>query len=185
MNPNRLKLLQDLKQRDLSENVPSITENTARFIHFMCQIHKPKKVLEIGTAHAYSTIWIADAIEPWEGKLISIDHSTLSFPRAEENIEKARLRNTKLLFGRAQTILKEDFSTYDFVFLDAQKRHYAELWELIKPRLAPKALVIVDDVLKFPEKTKDFHAKIKAETGFQNIIVPTDIDDGVMLLLRQ
>ena len=75
-------------------------------------------------------------------------------------------------------------ATFDLVFLDAQKIHYGTFWDLIQPLLTDKSWVIVDDVLKFAEKTESFMTEIKNQFQWNYEIFQTDSDDGVMVLKK-
>lgn len=57
----------------------------------------------------------------------------------------------RVLEGDAAVVLKElsdDPKRFDFVFIDAAKAQYGEYFELIRPMLAPGAVVVSDNVLQ-------------------------------------
>lgn len=55
--------LRSLKSRNLAANVPSISESTARFLSDLVRRTGARRILELGTAHGYSTIWLAMAAQ--------------------------------------------------------------------------------------------------------------------------
>lgn len=167
-------------------NIPNISEQTAEILHFFIKLHQPKNLLEIGAANGYSTIQIASVLEEIGGKMTSYEISEPAFYKAKENIEKAGLNQiVDIHFGDALELLKNSKQKFDFIFLDARKAHYHLFWELIKSIMSNNALVIVDDVIKFSEKTKEFSTIIEGEKDFMNIVIPVDGDDGVMLIRRK
>ncbi|PID70510.1 hypothetical protein CSB37_02370 [bacterium DOLZORAL124_38_8] len=185
MKLERIKFLAQLKTESEADNVPNVTKKNAEFLHFLTRLHKAKLVLEIGTANGYSTIWFADAIEEFDGHVTTIDHSTPSRNWALENFKKVGLEDRiTSIFGRAQEVLPTLDQKFDVIFIDAIKKSYAEFWQLCKPLMHDNTLIIVDDVLKFPVKTKSFHEAIANETDYQAVIVPTDEDDGIMLIQK-
>ncbi|MEK6831923.1 MAG: O-methyltransferase, partial [Thermoproteota archaeon] len=57
----------DYEQKNYSkihhdERMLAITKDTGIFYNVLLKIHKPKKILEIGTSTGYSTLWFADAM---------------------------------------------------------------------------------------------------------------------------
>lgn len=185
MNEKRLKFLEKLKVECLEQEVPIVTDTNAQFLHFLIRMKKAKDVLELGTANGYSGIWIADALEDTGGTLVTIDHSPVSRDWALKNFETAESKNVDSILGRAQSIIPTLNKKFDLIFVDAIKKTYPEFWELCKPLMKDDTVVIFDDVLKFPEKTENFHALMKTETEYEQVILPIDEDDGIMLVQKK
>lgn len=175
--------LKELKQYGIKKNIPNISEEVARFLSLMIRISKSKTALEIGCANGYSTIWLAEALRKNGGKLTSIDFSTPSLKQAKENLEKVGLEDVvDFKFGDALKIIPQMEQKFDFIFLDAQKGNYHLFWDLIKPKIHADSIVVVDDVIKFPEKTALFMKQIEKEVEFEFQILPLDEDDGIMII---
>ena len=47
----------------------NISRQTAEFISMLIKIHKPQKVLEVGTSNGYSALWIADALKDVDAEI--------------------------------------------------------------------------------------------------------------------
>jgi predicted O-methyltransferase YrrM len=181
-NP-RINFLRQLKTYGIKKNIPNVSETTAAFLHFMIKSLKAKSALEIGCANGYSTIWLADALESTGGNLITCDVSKPSFDQAQENIKSCGLEKiVTFQFGDALELLPNLKQKFDFVFIDAQKSLYHLYWEQVKALLTNSAVVVVDDVLKFPQKTKLFTELIQKESNYEHIVLPVDGDDGIMLI---
>ena len=181
---SRFKFLQALKTQGLTRGIPNISQSTAQMIHFFVTMKKARSVLEIGSANGYSTIWLGDAVEAVNGKVLSLEIGEHSYKEALANIAEAGLSATiELQLCDALEFLKDHKTQYDVIFLDARKGYYHLFWELIKPRMHSETLVIVDDVIKFKSKTQAFDDAIKKETDFDFCVIPVDGDDGVMLIM--
>ena len=185
MTPHLLSFLSELKSEGIQRKVPNISESTAEMIHFLIKLHGGKNMLEIGTANGYSTIWCANAMAENGGSIDTLEFSTPSWKEAQENFKKAEALNITSHFGDAREYLKRCEKVYDIVFIDAQKAEYKTYWDLLQPILAKNCLVIVDDIIKFPEKTRAFTDYIKNQNEFEYCIIPVDGDDGVMLIKRR
>ncbi len=182
MDTKLLALLEQFKTQDLAGNVPSISKEVGNFLHTLIQENKLSKGLEIGCAHAYSTIWIADALQKNNGKLTTLDHSTPSFAIAQENVKKSGLKNIEMHFGRAQEIIPRLSGSFDFIFIDGIKKSTLDFFHLVGPKLAKNGVIVVDDVLKFKYKMEDFWNFMSNTPDWNHTIYPLDEDDGIMVI---
>lgn len=107
-----------------------------------------KRILEIGTLGAYSTIWIARALPP-EGKVVTIEFNPAHAEVARRNIERAGLGNAiDLHIGKALDVLPTLTGPFDLIFIDADKPnnpHYIR-WALKLAR--PGTAIIGDNVVR-------------------------------------
>ena len=146
--------------------VPILARDSAAFLEQLVIMNKPQKVLEIGTAIAYSSIRIARNL----GQGCSIDTLEKSMDNAkiaEKNISKSGLAGKiNLIFGDAlETIVKINYD-YDFIFLDADKEDYRELFELAVKKLKKGGVIFVDNLLWHGYAASGrVPAKQKASTG--------------------
>lgn len=178
--------LKNLKQYGLEKNIPNISEEVGKFLNFIVKISKAKTGLEIGCANGYSTIWLAEAFAKNGGKLTSIDFSVPSLKQAKANLKKVGFdKIVDFKFGDGLEIIPLLDQKFDFVFLDAQKGNYHLFWDLIKTKIHAESVVIVDDVLKFSDKTAKFSEQIKKEAEFDFQILPLDEDDGIMVIRQR
>ncbi|HEY5714437.1 MAG TPA: class I SAM-dependent methyltransferase [Candidatus Gracilibacteria bacterium] len=191
MYETRQSFLETLKEHGIKNKIPNISEETAGFLQFMIWLKKAKSILEIGACNGYSTIWLADATEAFDGHVTSFELSKPQYEEALENFKKAGLSDRITLrlgdFTEEAVVGQwcSDDTQYDLIFMDGQKSDYHVFWELVKPMMHEQTLVIVDDVLKFKEKCQMFWDAVEGETDYVSHIVQTDEDDGVMLLQRK
>ncbi len=183
MNKQRQEYLKELKAYGIKNNIPNVSETGGQFLHFLVGLKKPKKVLEVGMANGYSSIWLADALEQFGGNLVCYDFSKNTVLEAIENFKKCNLTNIEI---RKTNPLRDpipDNEKYDMIFIDSQKGFYHECFEqIIKKHLAPEGFAIFDDVLKFPEKTKKFNEVMEKDTDYEKVVLPIDEDDGVLMM---
>jgi predicted O-methyltransferase YrrM len=139
--------------------------------------------LEVGTSNAYSTIWLAWSLEPVVGKLISIERNPDKHVLARDNLRRAgMLERVELRTGNAAEIVQQLGGPFDLVFLDADRRIFAEILHIVLPKLAPKALVIADNALSHPEEIAEYLKLISSLTEFQHAIV--QVGKGLSIAFR-
>ena len=61
MIPERSPLLMRMEEEAAREYIPIIQLPSIQLIRILLQLHQPRRILEIGTAIGYSTIWLACA----------------------------------------------------------------------------------------------------------------------------
>lgn len=182
----------ELEKYALENSVPIINWNAAELLEQLISIHKPKRVLELGTAIGYSAIRMASRLE--ENSFIdTIELSKHSVPIATENIQKAGFdKQIKIHFGAAEKVMDELLPGYDFIFLDVDKKDYEQLFYKALALLKIGGVIFVDNLLwqgyaakeEVPEKYKvsseqirKFNLLFKSEETLQTTILP--VGDGV------
>ena len=163
----------------------NIPRKTAVLINTFIKMMGVKNALEIGTSNGYSGIWIAKALKRTGGKLTTIEYYDKRQSVAIANFEKCGVVDiVRPLQGSACDVL-ESFSPeekFDFVFIDANKREYVKYFELIKPHLTEKALIVADNITSHAEKVQDFIDAVDADDEFQYEIV--EVPGGILVAYR-
>jgi len=138
----------------MEEDLPpiSVSANQGKFLHVLARMCRAKKILEIGTLAAYSTIWMARAL-PQDGKLITLEFDPNHARVAKKNIERAGL--TKLVdvrIGKAIEILPQllddSEGPFDMIFIDADKTPYTEYFQWSLKLAHPGTLIVADNVIR-------------------------------------
>jgi predicted O-methyltransferase YrrM len=107
-----------------------------------------RRILEIGTLGAYSTIWMARALSAG-GKVVTIEFNERHAEVARRNIERAGLSDViELHIGKALDVLPTLAAPFDMILIDADKPnnpHYLR-WALKLSR--PGAIIVGDNVVR-------------------------------------
>jgi predicted O-methyltransferase YrrM len=96
---------------------------SGKLLHLLARISGARRVLEIGTLGAYSTIWMARGI-PDGGRIVTIEAEPGNATVARANLERAGVgEKVEILIGRAADVLPtlEGSAPFDLVFIDADK----------------------------------------------------------------
>jgi caffeoyl-CoA O-methyltransferase len=111
-----------------------------------------ERIVEVGTAYGYSTLWMALA-QPRGGTIVTIDPDRERTDLARVWWGKAGVEDDRItVVNRAalDAFAARDDSLrgpFDLAFIDAMKPEYLRYLEALVPRLAPSALVVADNVL--------------------------------------
>jgi predicted O-methyltransferase YrrM len=129
-------------------------------------------VLEIGTSNGYSTIWLADAVAPADGTVISIDRSRDKQNMARENLLRAGLlERVDLRCGDATEVVASLPGPFDFVFFDADRIDAHKQLTLLLPKLAPSAFLVADNALSHPAEIANYLAMIGSLEQAQHVLI--------------
>ena len=164
----------------------NIPRKTGVLINTFIKMMNVQNALEIGTSNGYSGLWIAKALKKTGGKLTTIEFYEKRQSLAIENFKKCGVHDIVCpIQGDACTVLKsfDKDEKFDFVFIDANKREYVEYFELIKPHLTPKALIVADNIISHAEKVQTFIDAVNADDEFQYEIV--EVPGGILVAFRE
>ena len=165
------------------------------FLAIISKLIKPFNVLEIGTYTGYSTLCIAEGLNP-AGMIHTIDKNEELLQIQNKYFEKSGLRSQiKQYTGDALAIIPKLKFDFDMVFLDANKENYVKYLELISPILKPGGVLLTDNVLwhgKILESSENqdrvtrlidnFNKKIVEDKSLKTVMLP--ILDGISLTLK-
>jgi predicted O-methyltransferase YrrM len=192
MDEHLRKLLQEIEEHG-RENDARATERprmmlnlepaSAQLLSILARATGVTRAVEVGTSNAYSTIWLAWSLAPAGGRIISIDRNPDKHVLARENLRLANLQDrVELRTGDAAELVRQLTGTFDLVFLDADRRKFPEILQILLPKLAPKALVIADNVLSHPEEIAEYLQMISSLADFQHTTVP--VGKGLSIAYR-
>jgi caffeoyl-CoA O-methyltransferase len=106
-----------------------------------------KRVLEIGTFAGFSALMMAESL-PDDGKLITCEMNPAHAAFARSYFDRSpHGRKIDMRVGPASETLQTLGGSFDFAFLDADKREYVQYYEATLPLLRPGALLAADDAL--------------------------------------
>lgn len=163
-------------------NVP---RKTAVLLNTFIKMMNVKNALEIGTSNGYSGIWLAKALKETGGKLTTIEFYEKRQSVAIENFKICGIDDIiRPIQGSACQIIKDFDATemFDFVFIDANKREYVEYFNLIKPHLTRKCLIVADNIISHAEKVQTFIDAVDADEEFQYSVY--ELPGGILVAYR-
>jgi len=132
-----------------SISVPALL---GKFLGLMVRISGARKVLEIGTLGAYSTIWLARAL-PEGGQVITLEIDPERAEIARKNLERTGvLDRVDITVGPAADSLRALYDgavePFDLIFIDADKKSLPEYLDWSVKLSHPGTVIIVDNVVR-------------------------------------
>lgn len=187
-------LIEEMEQFATENRIPILNWKAAELLSQLVLLMKPKRVLEIGTAIAYSSIIIAANLKK-KGTIDTIEKSLDNIALATEYIKRAGYsEKINLIEGDALYIMPKLEKKYDLIFLDADKEDYEKLFYYSLMLLKKNGVLFVDNLLwhgyaassKVPPAYKnsakvirEFNKLFVNQTALRTTILP--VGDGIGL----
>lgn len=141
----------ELREYGEENNVPIILKETELYTNTLLELYRPKKILEIGTAIGYSSIYFATVCE--DAEIYTIEKDPKIVKMAEENIAKFGLQSRiTCLEGDGEEQIEELYRRgicdFDFVFIDAAKSHYTRFLQSALSVCKVGAVILSDNIMQ-------------------------------------
>jgi len=180
------------------EGIPILSRDSGRMLAILAGGRR--RVVEVGTAIGYSTLWMALALaEPRDGTIVTIDPDRERTDRARAFWRRAGVPDERVSVVNAPALdafaagTPELAGPFDLAFIDALKDEYSDYVRELRPRLAPGALVVADNVLwsgrtsgsrpardgDGTEALREFCREMSSDPAYETTILP--IGDGLLI----
>jgi predicted O-methyltransferase YrrM len=161
LRPERSPLMAEMEAVGERDSVPIISWEGGRFLATLCRALDPL-VLEVGTAIGYSTLHMAEQLE--RGRIVTLERDPERAAQARDFLGRAGVaERVEIVEGDARETIEQVEGPFDLLFVDATKTEYREYIRLAEPKLAERALLVVDNLLMSGEV-----ALGEGEAGFWN-----------------
>lgn len=192
--------LTELEEEAIRTDVPIIRPAMQSLMRFLLKLHKPMKILEVGTAIGFSAILMAE-YGPKDCHITTIEKYEKRIPLAKANFEASGYADKiTLLEGDATDILKSLTDTYDMIFMDAAKGQYIHFMPDVMRLLAPGGLLVSDNVMQDGEilesrfavtrRNRTIHTRMREylfalthDEKLETVVLP--VGDGVTLSIKK
>jgi predicted O-methyltransferase YrrM len=192
---NEPELLQQLTRETYQKVLQPIMLSgpyQGRVLSMISKLINPKSILELGTFTGYSTLCLAEGLAN-DGQLhtIDINEELTDFQRKyfdKSGFGKQIIQHT----GNAIDIIPTINSTFDLVFIDADKPNYSNYFHLIIDKLNSGGIILSDNVLwhgkvvePLDEKDRstkavlDYNTLLKLDKRIETVVLP--IRDGLTI----
>ena len=165
-----------------------------RLLKMLVQMIRPRNVLEVGTYCGYSAICLAEGLDDDDCRVYTYEINDELEPFTRPWIEGSSVApRIKFIIGDAITEAPRLGVTFDLVFIDGDKRHYIETYEMALSVLRPGGYIIADNTLwdghiTDPAYDRDhqtqgiraFNAHLAADPRTEQVILP--LRDGLTLI---
>jgi predicted O-methyltransferase YrrM len=176
-----------------------ISPEQGQLMSLLIRLMGAKRILEVGVFTGYSSLTMAMAL-PSDGLLVACDISeeytniAKRYWQQADIQHKIDLRIAPALETLDALLESGHASTFDFVFIDADKGNYSHYYDRALQLLRPGGLMAIDNVLwsgrvadaqstdKIVQTMRNFNEKVAQDDRVQVSLLP--MGDGITLALK-
>lgn len=163
--PVRDPVLERLEKEAKERNIPIVGPSLGNLLYLLTLTSVSQKVLELGTATGYSTIWFARAAKYLQGRVHTYEKDPALAKEAKKNIQDAGYANQVTVHNDDVTdALPQMNDSFSLIFVDIEKEQYAQILPDLIDLLKPRGLLIADNA-GFDE-VRGFNEKLADADGF-------------------
>lgn len=181
IRPPVMARMRDLEERDRTDRADGtprlqrlrqIPPETGQFLALLAAAAPEGAYIEIGTSAGYSTLWIALACELLDRRITTFEVLPEKVALARQTFQLAGMGSTiDLVEGDARQHLPA-FDQISFCFLDAEKEVYAEVYELVIPRLVKGGLLVADNAINHQSALQPVLNRALSDERVDALVVP-------------
>ena len=158
-----------------------------RLLKMLVKMVNPQNIIEVGTFSGYSALCMAEGLGE-QGHLYTFEINDEQEPFTRKWIEESPWADKiTFIIGDAATEAKKIGKSFDFAFMDGDKRTYVETYESLLPLMNKGAFILADNTLWDGHVTDAEYDKDQQTVGirrFNDYVAADKRVEKVLLPLR-
>lgn len=158
-----------------------------RVLSMISKLVNPKSILELGTFTGYATLCLAEGLQK-DGVIHTIDINEELHDFQRKYFDKSDYGSRIIQHtGSALDIIPDLDTTFDLVFIDADKPNYSNYFHLIIDKLNSGGIILSDNVLwhgKVVEELNEKDVSTKAVLDYNTLLKEDERIETVILPIR-
>ena len=158
-----------------------------RLLKMLVKMVNPQNIIEVGTFSGYSALCMAEGLGE-QGHLYTFEINDEQEPFTRKWIEDSPWADKiTFIIGDATTEAKKIGKSFDFAFMDGDKRTYVETYESLLPLMNKGAFILADNTLWDGHVTDADYDKDQQTVGirrFNDYVAADNRVEKVLLPLR-
>jgi len=195
--PARPPILQEMEARAQADRFPIVGPVVGQLFYMLTRLGRARRVFELGSGYGYSTAWFAMGVrDNGGGEVFHVVWDEQLSRSAREYLGRLGLTDqVRFRVREAVEELRHTDGEFDIIFSDIEKEGYPASLPVIKQRLAPGGLLLVDNMfwrgrVLDPAVTdadttgiRQFTTAVCSDPEFVSMIIP--LRDGVLLARKR
>lgn len=195
--PARPPVLQEMEAYARAHRFPIVGPVVGQLFYLLTRASGARRVFELGSGYGYSTAWFGMGVrDNGGGEVFHVVWDDALSQSARGHLKRLGLVSiVRFRVGEAVAALRAEDGRFDIIFSDINKEGYPASLPVIKQRLKPGGLLLVDNMFwngkvvdrrvtdADTEAIRTFTRAVFDDPEFVSTIVP--LRDGVLVARRQ
>lgn len=177
------KVLKEIEKMTEKEFHPIIGPQKGKVLVDALRETKPKRILEVGTHIGYSAVLMGKELES-DAHLITIEIHADEAKTARENVRRAGIPpKVEVTVGDAIEEIPKLKGSFDFVFIDADKREYLQYLRLVEDKLHRGSVIVADNAGVSTDQMSEYLDYVRSSGNYKSKFVRVG-NDGLEISVR-
>lgn len=165
-----------------SQRTRNVDRETGAWLNLLIRATGARRILEIGSSNAVSTILLADAARANGGRVTGTEIIPERAAEANRNLEAAGLAEVAtVIAGAAQDTIARLEGPFDLVFIDAEKDDYSAHLLAIVDHVRPGGLILADNVVS--HDVSAYQRLVRERDDLETVTIP--LNRGIEFTLKR
>lgn len=168
MNSRYQDVLSEIEAQADERGWPIIGPDKGKLLVQVVREYKPKRILELGALVGYSSTLMAANLEA-DASIVSIEIDPRNAQMARETQHRAGVSDIcDVIEGPALEMIPTLTGPWNMVFVDAAKEQYLAYLKAVEPFLAPKAVIVADNVKAFVDDIAPYLEYVRTSPHYRS-----------------
>ena len=193
LHPHRDPLLLEMEAQGRQQGIPIVSPQVGTFLHILARATGASRILELGTAIGYSTLWLVRALPP-RGTMITVEWDGQRAAEADRYLERARVTHqVEIRQGSALDVATALEGPFDLIFNDIDKEGYPSILDPCVRLLGERGLLVSDNALfhgtvprgddtPAARAIREYNQLIRQHMALTSLVLP--LGDGVAVSIK-
>ncbi len=177
-----------LESGEFGQGLWPVDVELGQLMYWLIRLKGLKRGIEVGAGVGYSTLWIAQALQENEGKLLTLEYFPPKVAQLEKHLEAFFGKNYQdfidlIPAGFDQAVSHFGKEKFDFVFFDQRKSDYLPHLQKLLPKLRRGAFICADNVDSHEKASASYLKFVRQDQRFESITVSEGAGLSISLFL--
>ncbi|MHB9023196.1 MAG: O-methyltransferase [Armatimonadota bacterium] len=184
MDTRLTDLLRDIEDKaGRNGSISRLARETGQFLNILAKAARARNILEVGTAHGYLTLWLAEAAAASGGTVTTIENDLLQLENARKTLARSpHAELIHLVQGDALELLPVVEGPFDFVVLDADPTQALHYLHMLSEKLHSGGLVVCQKAISKAGALAEYLSYVHSLPGLESTLAP--VGDGLEITYK-
>ena len=155
------------------KGLTQVPRDVGALLYMLTRLSGAKRILELGMAGGYSTLWLAQAAQATKGRVTTIERDAAKVNMARRNFSLVGVADKVTIeMGDAERALDRVQGPFDLIFFDADSADQIDYLDALLPAVTAGGLLVSNNHLTNPIDLADYTAYVRSAPDLESLLLP-------------